>query len=77
MNSIYTLESWLQVATNDLTADAALSVRKEITDHVQTTLERQTSAGLSQVEAEKVAVTLLGDPKQLARKFNRTYLTRK
>ena len=77
MNSIYTLETWLEIATRGLAPEAFLSVRKEITDHVQTTLERQTNAGLSQIEAEKVAVQLLGDPKKLARKFNRTYLTRK
>ena len=77
MNSIYTLETWLQIATNDLTPEAVVNIRKEITDHVKTTLERQTSAGLSQVEAEKVAVTLLGDPKKSAKKFNRVHLTKK
>ncbi len=75
MNSIFTLESWLQIATNDLTPEAVVSIRKEITDHVKTTLDYQTNAGLSQVEAEKVAVTLLGDPKRLAKKFRKSYLT--
>ena len=69
------LESWLQIATNDLTSDAALSVRKEITDHVKTTLEYQTNAGLSQVEAEKVAVRLLGDPVMFLKNARKNYLT--
>ena len=75
MNSIYTLETWLQIATNDLTPEAVVNIRKEITDHVKTTLERQTSAGLSQVEAEKLAVRLLGDPVLFLRNSRKVYLT--
>ena len=74
MNSIYTLETWLSVATKNLAPDAISSITKEITDHVKTTLEQQTNAGLSQLEAEKVAVQLLGDPKKSAIKFRKIHL---
>ena len=75
MNSIYTLETWLSVATKNLAPQAVSSITKEITDHVKTTLERQTSAGLSQVEAEKLVVRLLGDPVVFLKNSRKIYLT--
>ncbi len=76
MSNIFTLEQWLQIATKDLTPEAVVSIRKEITDHVKTTLEYQTNAGLSQVEAEKLAVRLLGDPMVFLQRARKTYLTK-
>jgi hypothetical protein len=75
MNNIFTLEQWILAATKNLSPEAISSITKEITDHVKTTLEYQKSIGLSQVEAEKLAVRKLGDPEVFLRNARKTYLT--
>ena len=75
MNSIYTLEQWLSKATKNLAPDAISSIKKEITDHFQTSLERYERRGISRVEAESLVLRDLGDPDKSGKKFRKSYLT--
>jgi hypothetical protein len=76
MNSIFTLEQWINSATKNLAPEAISSIAKEITDHYQTSLEKYEARGISSIEAESLAVRDLGDPEKSANKFVQVYLTK-
>ena len=70
-----TLEQWLSKATKNLAPQAVSSIKKEITDHFQTSLERYEKRGISRSDAKILVLRDLGDAEKSAVKFNHVYLT--
>jgi hypothetical protein len=69
------LDSWIQQATRHLARDSAAQVRTEIQEHYESALEAAMSGGASAEEADRLAVTALGDAKDANCKYRNVLLT--
>lgn len=69
------LDRWLQQATRSLSKDSAAQVRMEIQEHYQSAREAAISGGASQDEANRMALTALGDAKTANKEYLRVLLT--
>src|SRR5450432_2016173 len=69
------LDSWLKQATRHLSIDSAARVRTEIQEHYESALEAAMSGGASAEEADRLAVTALGDAKDANCKYRNVLLT--
>src|SRR5579859_6531288 len=69
------LDSWLLQATRGLSKDSASQVRAEIHEHYRSAHDDATAGGTSSDEADRLAVTALGDPKIANRQYRNVLLT--
>jgi hypothetical protein len=69
------LDGWLKQATRHLSRDSAAQVRTEIQEHYESALEAAMSGGASADEADRLAVTALGDAKDANCKYRNVLLT--
>jgi hypothetical protein len=69
------LNLWLSQATQRLSNDSAEQVRAEIQEHYECAREAALSGGASVDEAERQAVTALGDAKTANRQYRRVLVT--
>ena len=69
------LDRWLEQATRRLSKDSAAEVRTEIQEHYQSAREAALSGGASQDEANRMALTGLGDAKIANTQYRRVLLT--
>lgn len=69
------LETWLQQATRHLSKDSIAQVRSEIQEHYESTREASLSTGATTHEAERLAVTALGDAKIANCQYRNVLLT--
>lgn len=69
------LDQWLQQATRSLSKDSAAQVRAEIQEHYDSTREAAISAGASTAEADRSALSALGDARTANRQYHRVLLT--
>ena len=69
------LDSWLKQATRHLSRDSVAQVRTEIQEHYESALEAAMSGGASAEEADRLAVTALGDAKDANCKYRNVLLT--
>jgi hypothetical protein len=69
------LDGWLKQATRHLSRDSAAQVRTEIQEHYESALEAAMSGGASTEEADRLAVTALGDAKDANCKYRNVLLT--
>ena len=69
------LDSWLKLATRQLSRDSIARVRTEIKEHYESALEAAMSGGASAEEADRAAVTALGDAKDANCKYRNVLLT--
>jgi hypothetical protein len=69
------LDGWLKQATRHLSIDSAAQVRTEIQEHYESALEAVMSGGASAEEADRLAVTALGDAKDANCKYRNVLLT--
>ncbi len=58
-----TLETWLKQATSNLSKDSVARVRTEIEEHYGSAREAAIGAGVNEKEADRSALSALGDPK--------------
>ena len=68
---------WFTVATSQIAASEVPRIRDELEGHVLDAIQTHQQAGFSRIEAEEKALFELGDPKQAARGFQRTHLTKR
>ncbi len=71
-----TLDTWLARATRQLSADSAAQVRTEIAQHYESAREDIIAEGATPAEADRAAVTALGDPKSANSQYRDVLLTR-
>jgi hypothetical protein len=69
------LETWLKQATRHLSRDSIAQVRREIQDHYESAREARMSSGSTAAEADRLAVTALGDAKAANRQYRSVLLT--
>jgi hypothetical protein len=69
------LETWLKQATRHLSRDSAGQVRTEIQEHYESALEAAMSGGSTSDEANRLAVTALGNAKAANRQYRNVLLT--
>jgi hypothetical protein len=69
------LDSWLKQATRRLSPDSIAQVRTEIQEHYESARESAMSGGASADEADRLAVTALGDAKVANRQYRSVLLT--
>jgi hypothetical protein len=69
------LESWLKQATRRLSAASVAQVRSEIGQHYECAREAAMSSGATAEEADRSAVSALGDAKAANRQYRRVLLT--
>lgn len=69
------LETWLAQATRRLSRDSAARVRTEIQEHYESAREQALSTGASADEADRLAVTALGDAKTANCQYRKVLLT--
>src|SRR5262245_8350522 len=69
------LDSWLTQATRHLSKDSAAQVRTEIHEHYESAREAAVSGGATADEADRLAVTALGDAKAANRQYRKVLLT--
>jgi hypothetical protein len=69
------LDDWLRQATRCLANDSAAQVRAEIQEHYQSAREDAVRAGASAAEADRSALTSLGDAATANRQYRRVLLT--
>jgi hypothetical protein len=69
------LETWLVRATRQLSRDAGAQVRSEIQEHYELTREALISRGVSTDDADRLAVTALGDAKAANCQYRKVLLT--
>jgi hypothetical protein len=72
MTELYT---WLQQATRHLSKDSAAQVRTEIQEHYELARENAISSGASNEEADRLALTALGDAKTANCQYRKVLLT--
>lgn len=70
------LDGWLRQATHHLAHDSAAQVRTEIQQHYESAREDAIAAGATPAEADRSALTALGDAKTANRQYRRVLLTR-
>jgi len=69
------LETWLKQATRHLSRDSAGQVRTEIQEHYESAREAAMSGGSTADEANRLAVTALGNAKAANCQYRRVLLT--
>ena len=69
------LDSWLKLATRNLSRDAAATVRREIGEHYDAAREMATSGGASPEEADRAAMQSLGDARAVNHEYRGVMLT--
>jgi hypothetical protein len=69
------LDSWLKQATRRLSTDSATQVRTEIQEHYESQREAAMSSGATAEEADRLAVTALGDAKAANCQYRNVLLT--
>ena len=69
------LENWLKQATRQLSSDSAARVRTEIQEHYESAREAALSGGATTEEADRLAVTALGDAKTANCQYRNVLLT--
>jgi hypothetical protein len=69
------LDSWLLQATRGLSKDSAAQVRAEIQEHYRSAHDDATAGGTISDEADRLAVTALGDAKMANRQYRGVLLT--
>lgn len=69
------LDSWLKQATRHLSRDSAAQVRTEIQEHYESEREAAMSGGATADEADRLAVTALGDAKAANCQYRNVLLT--
>jgi hypothetical protein len=69
------LETWLKQATRHLSKDSVARVRTEIQEHYESAREAALSNGATTDEAERLAVTALGDAKSANCQYRDVLLT--
>ena len=69
------LETWLQAATQCLSADSADQVRKEIREHYESARDAAIDGGATPEDADRSAVSSLGNPGTANRQYRRVLLT--
>ncbi len=70
------LETWLKQATRHLSENSVAQVRTEIQEHYESARETAVSGGSTADEADRLAVTALGDAKTANRQYRNVLLTR-
>jgi|SRR5581483_7065495 len=70
------LENWIREATRGLCADAASQIRTEIGQHYECSRETALKDGASAAEADRLAVSALGDPKNANCQYRKVMLTK-
>ena len=70
------LDSWLTRATRQLSRDAAARVRAEIEEHFDSSRDAALARGASSEDADRAAVTALGDATTANRQYHAVMLTR-
>ena len=70
-----TLDNWLNQAVRHLSKESAETVRREIQEHYEATLESALSSGIDSQQANLIAVQALGDPCVANRQYRRVLLT--
>ena len=70
------LETWLGRATRHLSAESTAQVRGEIQDHYQSAREEALADGAAPEQADRIAVTALGDANDAGREYRKVMLTR-
>jgi hypothetical protein len=69
------LDSWLKQATRHLSRDSIAEVRSEIQEHYELAREAAMSGGATADEADRFAVTALGDAKAANCQYRKVLLT--
>jgi hypothetical protein len=69
------LDSWLKQATRHLSKDSAAQVRTEIQEHYESAREDAMSGGATADDADRSAVTALGDAMAANRQYRNVLLT--
>jgi hypothetical protein len=69
------LDSWLKQATRNLSRDSVAQVRTEIQDHYESARETAIGRGATADEADRLAVTALGDAKAANCQYRKVLLT--
>lgn len=69
------LNSWLQQATRRLSRDSAAQVRTEIQEHYEAARDVSMGGGATAEQAERAALSALGDPKDANREYRQVLLT--
>jgi hypothetical protein len=69
------LETWLEKATRCLSSASAAQVRSEIQEHYESAREAAMSSGATANEADRLALTALGDAKAANRQYRSVLLT--
>src|SRR5580658_3583613 len=69
------LDSWLKQATRHLSKDSAAQVQTEIRDHYESARDAAMIGGATADEAERRALTALGDAKTANRQYRHVLLT--
>jgi hypothetical protein len=70
------LDTWLARATRQLSADSAAQVRAEIEQHYDSAREDAIAGGATADEADRSAVSALGDPRAANRQYREVLITR-
>jgi hypothetical protein len=70
------LDTWLARATRQLSADSAAQVRAEIAQHYESAREDALATGVNTDEADRSAVTSLGDPRAANSQYREVLITR-
>jgi hypothetical protein len=70
------LDTWLARATRQLSADSAAQVRIEIEQHYESAREDAIRAGATADEADRSAVSALGDPRAANSQYREALITR-
>jgi len=70
-----TLEQWLEVATHGLCDAAAARVRAEIGEHYLSAIESASREGVDPLDAERRALSALGEAKSANRQYRRVLVT--
>jgi hypothetical protein len=69
------LETWLELATRRLSRDSTAQVRNEIQEHYEAAHAEALSSGVSVDEADRLAVSALGDAKTANCQYRKVLLT--
>ncbi len=70
-----TLDEWLKQATRHLSNDSVSQVRTEIQEHYESAREAAVSGGATADEADRLALTALGDAKAANCQYRKVLLT--
>lgn len=69
------LDNWLSIATRKLCSESQERIRKEIKGHYLDFVDETRAKGYRDVDAQRLAIESLGDPKSAARSFRKHHLT--